>query len=57
MLEFNTILLKEITMKQRILIMRLPGSGKTMLAESLKKYLEQNGAYTKWNVACNGRIV
>ena len=30
-------------MKQRILIMGLPGSGKTYFAEHLKKYLEQHG--------------
>jgi adenylylsulfate kinase len=28
---------------QKILIMGLPGSGKTTLAETLKKYLEENG--------------
>jgi len=30
-------------MTQRILIMGLPGSGKTTLAGALKKYLEENG--------------
>jgi len=30
-------------MTQRILIMGLPGSGKTMLAGALKRYLEENG--------------
>jgi hypothetical protein len=36
-------------MKQRILIMGLPGSGKTYMAEALKKYLEQHGTYTNIN--------
>jgi len=30
-------------MTQRILIMGLPGSGKTTLAGALKRYLEENG--------------
>ena len=36
-------------MTQRILIMGLPGSGKTTLAEALKKYLEKNGDLEKIN--------
>jgi len=34
-------------MSQRILIMGLPGAGKTYFAERLKKYLEQNGDVMK----------
>ena len=36
-------------MTQRILIMGLPGSGKTTLAGALKKYLEENGDIEKIN--------
>jgi adenylylsulfate kinase len=36
-------------MTQRILIMGLPGSGKTTLAAALKKYLEENGDIEKIN--------
>lgn len=36
-------------MTQRILIMGLPGAGKTMLAGALKKYLEENGDIEKIN--------
>jgi DNA polymerase III delta prime subunit len=41
-------------MTQRILIMGLPGAGKTTLAEALKKYLEKNGDLEKINP---GRIL
>jgi adenylylsulfate kinase len=36
-------------MAQRILIMGLPGSGKTTLAAALKKYLEENGTINTFN--------
>jgi DNA polymerase III delta prime subunit len=36
-------------MTQRILIMGLPGSGKTTLAGALKRYLEENGSLEKIN--------
>jgi GTPase SAR1 family protein len=36
-------------MTQRILIMGLPGSGKTTLAGALKKYIEENGDLEKIN--------
>ena len=35
-------------MTQRILIMGLPGAGKTYLAGALKKYLEENGEMSFW---------
>jgi hypothetical protein len=38
-------------MSQRILIMGLPGAGKTYLAQALKKYLETNGDIMKINPA------
>ena len=39
--------IKENNMPQRILIMGLPGAGKTYFAERLKTYLEQNGDVMK----------
>jgi nicotinamide riboside kinase len=39
-------------MTQRILIMGLPGSGKTFLAGALKKYLEENGTISYSRVLC-----
>ena len=36
-------------MTQRILIMGLPGAGKTYLAGALKKYLEQHGTRQDWS--------
>ena len=36
-------------MTQRILIMGLPGAGKTYLAQALKNYLETNGDLMKIN--------
>ena len=36
-------------MPSRILIMGLPGSGKTYLAQALKNYLEANGDLMKIN--------
>lgn len=46
--------LQGLKMTQRILIMGLPGAGKTTLAEALKKYLEKNGELEKINP---GRIM
>ena len=39
---------KGIKMAKRILIMGLPGSGKTYLANSLKKELEEQGKSVNW---------
>ena len=41
--------IKENKMTQRILIMGLPGAGKTTLAQALKNYLEENGDIEKIN--------
>ena len=40
---------QRITMTKRILVMGLPGAGKTYLAQALKKYLETNGDLMKIN--------
>ena len=36
---------------QRILVMGLPGSGKTYFAEHLKRYLETHGSMSSWRMA------
>ena len=47
--DMHNTLIKGPNMTKRILIMGLPGSGKTYLAQALKKYLERNGDLMKIN--------
>ena len=56
--DMHNTLIKGPNMTKRILIMGLPGSGKTYLAQALKKYLETNGDLMKINpqrvINCEG---